>query len=442
MKKTNVISYKEVIGPAFYRAWNDFLRGWYIDRDYGKMDLREQVFAGGRGSLKSSAASIFILLGLERDAMDAAKRRRMGDPKWKSYLTHAICFRKVGSDLATSVFSQFEWAITKLNLADKYALTKSPLKIVRRDTGQVIYFRGLDDPTKVKSIKAPGLGYFRYLWCEELDQFDGMEEIRSVRQSVLRGGHKFQSFYTYNPPETTANWVNDEMSRDTPGRLVYRSNYLMVPQDWLGEGFFTEANLLRERNERAWRHEYLGEVTGNGGSVFPNIEVREITDEELRRYDRLYLGLDFGFSLDPTAFVALYHGTAHDNLVFFDEIYKYGLRNVELAEMIKKLPYVSFNYIMCDSAEPKSIADLEAYGINALPVSKVERRFGFKWMQSRNKIVIDPRRTPNVHREFSRAEYGKTRSGQFISRYPEVDDHSIDAARYAVSDLTAGAGLF
>lgn len=436
------ISFRDILGPAYFKAWNDFYRGWYIHPDLGKIDLREQVFSGGRGSLKSTTVSLFIILGLERDAREAYARRKMGDPRWKSYLTHCVCFRKVASDLATSVFSQFEWAINKLGLADKYIMTKSPLKITRRDSGQVIYFRGLDDPTKTKSIKAPGLGYFKYLWCEELDQFDGMEEIRSVRQSVLRGGHKFQSFYSYNPPETSANWVNYEMSLDVPGRLVYQTNYLMVPKDWLGENFFIEAEILKKQNERAYRHEYLGEITGNGGSVFPNIVEREITDEELRRYDRLYLGLDFGFSLDPSAFTAMYYDQNHNRLIVFDEIYQTNLRNVELAEMIKAKPYVSYNYIMCDSAEPKSIADLEAYGINALPVIKTERRFGFKWLQSLDEIVVDKRRTPNVYREFSQAEYRKTVSGQFISDYPKVNDHTIDSIRYGTSEIAANAGIF
>ncbi|MCQ2300353.1 MAG: phage terminase large subunit [Bacteroidales bacterium] len=436
------IRHTDILGPAYFQALNDFLRGWYIDPEFGKLDLREQVFSGGRGSLKSSTISILIILGLERDAREADALRKMGDPRWRSHLTHAVCFRKIGSDLATSVFAQMEWAITKLGLEDEYVLTKSPLRILRRKSGQVIYFRGLDDPTKVKSIRAPGLGFFKYLWAEELDQFDGMEEIRSVRQSVLRGGHKFQTFYSYNPPETTANWVNYEMALHTPGRKVYRTNYLSVPKEWLGENFFIEAEITRRQNERAYRHEYLGEITGNGGSVFPNLVEREITDEELSRYDRLCLGLDFGFSLDPSAFSASYYDQNHNRLIVFDEIYQTNLRNVELAEMIKAKPYVGYNYIMCDSAEPKSIADLEAFGINALPVVKTERRFGFKWLQSLNEIVVSQRRTPNAYRELSQAEYRKTASGQFISDYPKVNDHFLDSLRYACSELSSGTSLF
>lgn len=438
------INFTDVIGPSFYKAWNDFYRGWYVDPiDGKKKDLREQVFSGGRGSLKSSAVSVFLIMGLERDAREAAQHMKEGDPRWRSYLTHGIIFRKFASDLATSVYGQMQWAISKLGLDDEYVCQKSPLKIVRRRTGQTILFRGLDDPTKVKSLKPPsGYGFFKYLWAEEWDQFDGMEEIRSVRQSVLRGGHKFQTFYSFNPPETSANWANFEVSKPVEGRLVYRSDYRSVPAEWLGENFFIEADLLRQNNERAYRHEYLGEVTGNGGSVFPNIVKRTITDAELRTYDRLYLGLDFGFALDPSAFSAMYYDKNHHRLILFDEIYKTNLRNIELSELIKEKPYVGFNYIMCDSAEPKSIADLESYGINALPVQKTERRFGFKWLQSLNEIVIDPVRTPNAFREFSLAEYGKSKSGEFISKYPEINDHYLDSCIVGNTMVNTPLGMF
>lgn len=439
----STITYKDIIGPSFYRAYNDFMRGWYIDpADGQKKDLREQIFAGGRGSLKSSAVSVFLIVGMERDYNEAVRQFKLGNPHWKSYLTHGVIFRKYASDLATSVFGQMQWAISKLGLDDTYVCTKSPLKIVRKDSGQTFLFRGLDDPTKIKSLKPPaGYGYFKYLWAEEWDQFDGMEEIRSVRQSVLRGGHKFQTFYSFNPPETSANWANFEVEKPVEGRKIYRSNYLMVPQDWLGPNFFVEAEMLKQNNLRAYQHEYLGMVTGNGGAVFPNLVKRPIPDSELRTYDRLYLGLDFGFALDPSAFSALYYDKNHHRIIVFDEIYEPQLRNIELAERIKERPYVGFNYIMCDSAEPKSIADLESFGINALPVQKTERRFGFKWLQSLNQIVVDPLRTPNAFKEFSLAEYQKTKSGEFISKYPEINDHYLDSTRYATSEIAAQAGF-
>lgn len=436
------ISFKDIIGPAFYRAWNDFYRGWYVDPVLGRTLLREQVFAGGRGSLKSSACSVFIVLGIERDAMEALAHRRMGDPKWKSYLTHCVCFRKIAADLSTSVFSQFEWAINKLNLQDRYVMTKSPLRITRRDTGQTIYFRGLDDPTKVKSIKAP-FGFIRYLWLEEGDQYDGMEEIRSVRQSILRGGHDFRTFISYNPPETSANWINYEMSLDVPGRVVYRSNYLSVPRKWLGDNFFIEADILRKTNYRAYAHEYLGEVTGNGGSVFPNVQKMHMSDELIAQFSNRRFGLDWGFARDPACWIALHYDKTRRTIYIYDEIYGTDMTNSMLAERVRKKD-MGYSYLMCDSAEPKSIAEFDAMGISSLPAQKGPDsvRFSTHWLQGLIHIYIDPQRCPNAFREFSQYEYAKNKSGQFVSRYPDLNNHAIDAVRYALMEDAVDAGLF
>ena len=430
-----VLNHKAFFGPAFWRAYNDF-----YNRTYST-----QCFSGGRGSLKSSAVSLFIIIGLERDAQEAYEHKKSGDPHWRHYLTHAVCYRKVFGTCEQSVYSQLVWAIDKLGFSDLYKCSKSPLKIVRKDTGQMILFRGLDDPLKSKSLKAP-FSFFRYLWFEEAAEFDGIEEIRSVCQSIHRGGHQFQTFYSYNPPETTANWINftmDQLEAKDPTFKRYHSNYLQVwPKSWLGEEFYKEADHLKSINYRAYAHEYLGLVTGNGGSVFPNLVVRPIPDSELATYDRLYLGLDFGFSLDPSAFSAVYYQKSRHRLIVFDEIYETNLTNMDLAEKIKAKPYVGTNYIMCDSAEPKSIAELEGFGINALPVVKTERRFGFKWLQSLTEIVVDPRRTPWAHKEFSMCEYQKNKAGEFLSKYPETFDHFIDSTRYGTSDIAAAASIF
>ena len=429
-----VIDFTSLIGPAFWRAYNDF-----YERRYST-----QCFSGGRGSLKSSAVSIFLILGLERDAQEAMRYKKRGDRSWRHYLTHAVCYRKVFGTCEQSVYSQIVWAIDKLGLNDVYKCSKSPLKIVRKPTGQMILFRGLDDPLKSKSLKAP-FSFFRYLWFEEAAEFDGIEEIRTVCQSIHRGGHLFQTFYSYNPPETSANWINFEMARleaKDPTFKRYQSNYLQVPREWLGDEFFREAALLKEINYRAYAHDYLGLVTGNGGSVFPNLVVRPITDAELATCDTICLGLDFGFSLDPSAFSAAYYQKSQRRLIVFDEIYETNLTNIDLARLIKSKPYVGTNYVMCDSAEPKSIAELEGFGINALPVVKTERRFGFKWLQSLVEIVVDPRRTPWAHKELSMCEYQKNKAGEFISKYPETFDHFIDSLRYATADFASSATIF
>ena len=392
-------------------------------------------------STKSSFVTMCIVLGMIRDYKEAMAHYKMGDKKWKSYLTHAIIYRKVAADLRGSVYNQVIWSIEKLGLTDKFKYSISPLRITFKPSGQMIDFKGLDDPMKSKSIKAP-FGYYKYNFFEELNQFDGMEEIRSVRQSLQRGGHRFQGFCAYNPPETSASFVNVESRTIVENRKVYHSDYRSVPREWLGETFFKEAEILRKANERAYRHEYLGEITGNGGAVFPNLIIREVPDEEIALYDMKFFGIDFGFSLDPSVFLEIRMDKNHHRIFIIDEIYQTNLRNIEFAELLKKKSSIGFNYIMCDSAEPKSIADLEAYGINALPVVKVERRFGYKYLQSFNEIIIDPRRCPHAAKEFALAEYKKTVGGLFISEYPKTNDHCQDAARYALSEACAGSGMW
>lgn len=365
---------------------------------------------------------------------------------------HCCCFRKFGTNLADSVYSQFEFTINeKLTpIADHWVFKKSPLKIVNARTGQQILFRGLDDPQKVKSLKAP-FGYFGLIWIEELAEFDGIEEVRNVLQSLRRGGHYFQTFCSYNPPETSSNWVNHEASvpQIVDGKLyryVHHSDYRTVPREWLGDDFFTSAELLRSTNERAFRHEYLGEVTGNGGAVFPNVVPLEMSDEMISHFDSRRFGLDFGFALDPLHYSASHYDKKHRDLYIWDEINELNCTNIALAELLKaKQEDIGFNYIMCDAAEPKSIAELEGLGVNVLPAQKGpdSRRFSYRFLQSLAHIFIDPRRCPISYKAFVQCEYLKNKAGEFISRYPENGgDDPIDSVRYAIMDDAIEAGLF
>ena len=304
------ISFKDIFAPSFWQAWNDFLNHRYTD----------MWFTGGRGSTKSSFVTMCIVLGMIRDAKEALAHKAAGDKKWMAYLTHAIVYRKIAADLRISVYNQFIWSIEKLGLTDKFKYSVSPLRITYKATGQMIDFRGLDDPIKSKSIKAP-FGYYKYNFFEELNQFDGMEEVRNVRQSIMRGGHSFQSFAAFNPPPSSSNWANAESAKIVPGRKVYHSDYRSVPREWLGDTFFQQAEILRLDNERAYRHEYLGEVTGNGGSVFTNIVDRRMTDEEIHSFDNIKWGADWGVN-DPNVLMGVHYNRFERCLYVFGEFYK------------------------------------------------------------------------------------------------------------------------
>ena len=369
---------------------------------------------GGRGSTKSSFVGIEVPLLL------------MQHPQ-----CHAVVLRKVGNTIKNSVYPQVQWGIEQLGVADRFKCITSPHEITYKATGQKILFFGVDDPMKVKSIKLP-FGYVGIVWYEELDQFSGMEEIRNLNQSLLRGGETYWVFASYNPPKSRNNWVNEEILNEYPDRLVHKTTYLDVPRAWLGEQFLLEAEKLKAKNETAYNHEYLGEVTGTGGAVFENVEDMAMADEMISQFDRRYYGLDFGFAVDPLAFVAMYYDAKHEDLYIFDEIYQQKLTNSKAAQLI--LRKIGSQHIMADSAEPKSIAEMKAAGLFISGAKKGPDSvdYGVKWLQGRRRIYIDKRRAPNAYREFVSYEYERNRAGQYISAYPDANNHAIDAVRYGL----------
>ena len=393
------------ISPAFHDLF------WSVKREAAT----HYWLKGGRGSTKSSFVSLMIILGIIENP-DA----------------HAICFRKYQNTLRKSVFNQMLWAIDTLGRHKWFSATVSPMEITYLPTGQKIIFEGLDDPAKTKSIKLP-FGYFKYAWFEELEQFDGMEEIRNVCQSLIRGSNKtFSYFYSYNPPQTASNWVNFESGKPVENRMVHSSTYLTVPLEWLGDAFFIEAEILRKQNELAYRHEYLGEVTGTGGTIFTNLVSRAITDEEISHFCNPRKGIDFGFAVDPFAYVSAEFDKTRRIIYIYDEIYKTGMLNDEAIRMLKARN-IGRDLITADSAEPKSIAEFRREGINIRPAVKGKDsvQYGIKWLQQLQSIVIDPVRCPNAWREFSLYEFERDKLGGFKSEYPDKNNHILDGCRYS-----------
>ena len=385
-----------------------------VHRDVREKAHSEYWLKGGRGSTKSSFAALEIVLGLMRTPG-----------------ANAIVYRRVAATLRESVYEQIKTAIEWLGVTEFFNCGVSPMEIRYKPTDQRILFRGADDPSKSKSIKL-SQGYFGFLWFEELSEFQGMNAIRMIKASVIRGGEKTVTFYTYNPPVSAKDWVNEEAIRPAPGRLVHASSYLDVPPEWLGADFIAQAEALRMSNERAYRHMYLGEVTGSGGQVFDNLELRRIDDEELAAQERFFNGLDFGFAVDPDAFTRWACDRRSRTLYAVDEFYGAHNSTDKLCREVQRR--AGGEQVRCDSADPRMIAELTRRGLRAVGVKKgpgsVEH--GVRWLQSLGKIVIDPARTPNIAREFSGYEYVQDGNGGFLPEYPDRDNHAIDSCRYAL----------
>lgn len=401
-----MIKLKELIAPSFY-ALHQYLK---------QTKFTHYWLKGGRGSTKSSFISLEIVLGMMKDP-DA----------------NAVVLRKVGQTLQASVFEQLQWAIAVLGVSAYWESKISPLemKYIADGRSNKIVFRGADKPKKIKSIKF-SKGYCKYIWYEEVDEFAGMEEIRTINQSLLRGGDTFVVFYSYNPPQSQNNWVNEEILQKRQDRLVHHSTYLTVPPEWLGEQFLIEAEHLKAAKPESYRHEYLGEVTGTGGEVFTNITIREITDEEISHFDHISRGIDWGYAADPFHYTVNHYDKTRRRLYIFYEIQALKLSNRKAAELVKKENKYN-QVIVCDSTEPKSIAEMYSYNLKVVPAKKgpdsVE--YGIKWLQDLEEIVIDPKRCPNTAREFLGYELEKDANGNFKGSFPDKNNHSIDAVRYS-----------
>ena len=391
---------------------------------------------GGRGSAKSSFVSLEVVDGI------------MNDPT-----ANGIVFRRYANTLRESVFSQVSWAIDALGVAHLWRGSVSPMVYTFIPTGQQIFFRGLDDASKLKSIK-PRNGTFKFVWFEEFSELNGGNQVRNVLQSVVRGGNDFRIFNSFNPPLSVNSWANKYILIPDERAVVFRTDYTMIPAEWLGEAFILEAERLREINEQAYRHEYMGEAVGTGGEVFPNVEAREITDAEIEQMQYFYCGVDWGFSVDPFAFIRCSYDRRTQTVYILDEIVKRGCSNTEIADMIKAKGYdkadpAEYHYspfadgiyqakqlVICDSAEPKSVADLRKQDIKAIECKKYPGsvNYGIRWLQSKH-IIIDPRRTPHAFKEFTEYEYEQTRDGEFLASVPDKDNHCIDSLRYALDML-------
>ncbi len=386
----------------------------------------EIMLPGGRGSTKSSFWGEKVPELLENH------------PNWC-----AIVIRKVANTLNQSVKPQLEWGIDKLSEVNSkipldWNIPKSGFDITKKSTGQKIYLRGADDPGKIKSIKPPPGMYIAIIVYEEFDQMNGMEDIRKINQSVKRGGDVFLEFDVFNTPKSKQHFANKEMLIPKDGRIVLLTTYKDVPPEWLGQTFIDDAEWLKKNNPTAYEHEYMGVAVGEGGVVFDNLEIREITDEEIKSFDRIYNGVDWGWFPDPWAFNRMHLDMARRTLYIFDEDEQNKKSNRQTADiLINQHGITSADLITCDSAEKKSTADYRSFGLFARDAEKgpgtVE--YSMKWLGSLFKIVIDPIRCPKTAQEFNEYELEKDKDGNYITSYPDKNNHHIDATRYALEPV-------
>lgn len=408
-----------LIGPAFLDAHRAIAAGLVTD-----------IWAdGGRGSLKSSWASLEIAYGLMRDP-DA----------------NALVMQARGVDIRDGTFAQMLWALDMLGVRGQWRAANSARRITHKETGQLILFRGCDDPAKTKSIKVDR-GYLKFLWLEEVDQFRGMAEIRTIRQSASRGGDSFVRFYTFNPPRSKDSWANVEAARvessPDPTEMRVFSSYLEAPKEWLGEQFIADAEALKESDPVAYAHEYGGDSVGVGGEVFTRAAYEPITDDQIRGFDRILAGQDWGWWPDPWALVVSAWDPSTRTLYSFVERGGNRIQPDESAPMVREAltwedegEDVFHNVpVRTDDSAPSLIQAHRDAGIMAIKAEKGHRRMeSYEWLGS-VRWVIDPERCPNLAREARKKTYERTKDGEWLNSIPDGEDHWLDAARYSVMQI-------
>lgn len=409
---TTSVKLSELLPPKFHDVWRASVNDKYL----------HVVCKGGRGSGKSSDIAHIIIQIIMR------------------YGTNAVCIRKTDNTLEQSVYEQLKWAIAEQGVTHLFKFNKSPLKITYKPRGNYVVFRGAQEPERIKSLKDSRFP-FAIGWIEELAEFKTEDEVKTITNSLLRGeladGLFYKFFYSYNPPKRKQSWVNKkyETTFIPDNTSVHHSTYFDNP--YIAKQFIEEAGATKERSQRKYEWEYLGRAIGSGVVPFDNLQFRTITDEEYNNFDNIRNAADFGYATDPLAFVRWHYDKKKNGIYAMDEYYGQKISNRKLAEWLKRKAYDN-DRIAADSAEPKSIAELRGehgikhmYGVKKGPDS-VE--YGEQWLDDLDFICIDPKRTPNIAREFENIDYQVDRDGNPKPRLVDLDNHTIDATRYAFAE--------
>jgi phage terminase large subunit len=397
---------------------NPHFNKWYFE-EYNKPKYLYHILKGGRGSGKSTSAA-----------------RRLV----KDILKHPInilVVRKIHSTLLESCYEDLKQAINDLGVSDEFRCVGGNKPYIRRKrTGQKFIFRGGVEPEKIKSIKTSKYPIAR-LWVEEVTEFKTYEELKTILDSVVRAslpeGIDYKVIFTYNPPKKKGAWPNKKFETQFIPDNTFVDHSTSFDNPHLSKEFLEEAENVKKENTQRYEWNYLGKAIGGGIVPFSNLEFREITDEEISRFDNILQGIDWGFSINPAHFTRLHFDENKDILYIFGEINGLKLNEEQLAKKIVRNRW-NDTIITCDSEDPKSIYNIRAYGCKSRGAKKgpgsVEH--GLEWLDSKAKIIIDPKRCPKTTKNFEDADYKIDKNGELLAELDRsLGVDAIDAVRYA-----------
>ena len=394
------INLKDKIGRGYATFWN--FKGRY------------RVCKGGRGSKKSTTTAMWIIYNM-----------------MKMPLANTLVVRQTFNTHLDSTWVQLKWATQQLGVAHLWTFSKSPLKATYNPTGQVILFRGLDDPMSITSITVP-VGYLCWCWFEEAYQVKSEDAFDKVDMSIrgeLPEGYFKQITLTFNP-WSDRHWLKKRFF-DEPNdedKLAITTNYLC--NEWLGEDDIKLFNHIQTKFPKRYKVEGLGDWGIIDGLVFDNWKIEEFDHTKIK--GELLVGLDFGYVNDPTALICSILDEQNKKLYIFDEHCQKGMLNDAIAQMITNKGY-SKSTIIADSAEQKSIEEIKRKGIYRI---KPAVKGGGSIVQGIQQllqydIIVHPSCEETI-KELENYAWDVDKEGTGVNKPIDAYNHCIDALRYSL----------
>lgn len=406
------LSLRQVVGKGYGRFWN--FKGRY------------RVVKGSRASKKSKTMALWTIVNM-----------------MKYSGANTLVVRKTYATLKDSCFTELKWAIRRLGVSQYWRALTSPLEMIYLPTGQKIYFRGLDDPLKLTSITVDK-GSLCWVWIEEAYELDRESDFNMIDESVRGevGPGLFKQLTLTLNPWNEKHWIKKRFfDQKNGGVLAMTTNYQC--NEWLDESDKQVFETMKQNNPRRYQVAGLGNWGIAEGLVYENWEVTEFDwrrkyAENVNGYDvyTALFGIDFGFSIDPTAFIGCLASVQRKEIWIFCEFYEKRLSNRDIYDRIRKLGFHK-QLIKADSEDPRTINELQLLGLNRIVPAKKgpdSIRAGIQKLQD-YKLYVHP---SCVHTETELSNYcwAADKTGGRLNR-PSQDgfDHLLDALRYATEDL-------
>jgi len=384
---------------------------------------RVQILYGGSSSGKSKFKAQQAVI----DTMDDA---RTGGRNW------LVC-RQVGRTIRGSVAQEINRIITEWGLQQFFSVNKTDGTITCVNGYQII-FSGLDDVEKLKSI-TPAKGAITDVWVEEATE-TAQDSIKQLLKRQRGGNPKtpkrlhmtfnpiLQQHWIYQTYFSGLGWAETQTKYKTPElsilKTTYQDNKFLTADDRKG--------LEQETDSYYYQVYTLGNWGVLGDVIFTNWKVDDLsqmTDQFTNRRN----GLDFGFSSDPAAVGVSHYDKMRKTIYFYKELYETGLTNDVLAERVKEM--IGDERIICDSAEPKSIQELNNHGVSAVGAKKGKDsvNFGIDWLKQQT-IIVD-KTCINLINELQQYHWKKDAGGNSLKIPVDKNNHLIDGGlRYAYED--------